>query len=165
MASSSETPQSSNNRTMAKGSGFKSNTTTPLSEIVTAQMLPISHKLATYSLGEKCPAGQTQNTKDSLHSKIWRKCLKSNFFPFFTKQRVVITMCQAVAHFNARSTDAIEKIGHALCRHFLALGHTNQKAMDNMEGVFLQEEQVCCKLSVNKVRTMQERLLYASGAF
>ncbi|GFX89251.1 uncharacterized protein TNCV_1339501 [Trichonephila clavipes] len=52
---------------------------TKLSEEVVAKILPMYQHLASKEILLTCVSGKTQNTNESLHSCVWRKCSKDVF--------------------------------------------------------------------------------------
>ncbi|GFT21823.1 hypothetical protein TNCV_3179341 [Trichonephila clavipes] len=49
---------------------------TYLSPQVVDKIMPVYQRLASDTILERCVAGKTQNSNESLHSCIWRKCPK-----------------------------------------------------------------------------------------
>ncbi|GFY13926.1 hypothetical protein TNCV_1295871 [Trichonephila clavipes] len=49
---------------------------TYLSPQVVEKIMPVYQRLASDTILERCVAGETQNSNESLHSCIWRKCPK-----------------------------------------------------------------------------------------
>ncbi|GFW89516.1 uncharacterized protein TNCV_1514671 [Trichonephila clavipes] len=65
-------------RAIAKGEtpGSHSSMRTYLSPQVVEKIMPVYQRLASDTILERCVAGKTQNSNESLHSCIWRKCPK-----------------------------------------------------------------------------------------
>ncbi|GFT27716.1 uncharacterized protein TNCV_3570851 [Trichonephila clavipes] len=65
-------------RAIAKGEtpGSHSSMKTYLSPQVVEKIMPVYQRLASDTILERCVAGKTQNSNESLHSCIWRKCTK-----------------------------------------------------------------------------------------
>ncbi|GFT24546.1 uncharacterized protein TNCV_3253511 [Trichonephila clavipes] len=65
-------------RAIAKGEtpGSHSSMRTYLSPQVVEKIMPVYQHLASDTILERCVAGKTQNSNESLHSCIWRKCQK-----------------------------------------------------------------------------------------
>ncbi|GFT53850.1 uncharacterized protein TNCV_4124271 [Trichonephila clavipes] len=68
-------------RAIAKGEtpGSHCSMRTYLSPQVVEKIMPVYQRLASDTILEGCVAGKTQNSKESLHSCIWRKCPKEVF--------------------------------------------------------------------------------------
>ncbi|GFY18878.1 uncharacterized protein TNCV_3875661 [Trichonephila clavipes] len=68
-------------RAIAKGEtpGSHSSMKTYLSPQVVEKIMPVYQRLASDTILERCVAGKTQNSNESLHSCIWRKCPKEVF--------------------------------------------------------------------------------------
>ncbi|GFY06207.1 uncharacterized protein TNCV_2680011 [Trichonephila clavipes] len=56
--------------------GSHSSMRTYLSPQVVEKIIPVYQRLASDTILERCVAGKTQNSNESLHSCIWRKCPK-----------------------------------------------------------------------------------------
>ncbi|GFV12997.1 uncharacterized protein TNCV_3175321 [Trichonephila clavipes] len=56
--------------------GSHSSMKTYLSPQVVEKIMPVYQRLASDTILERCVAGKTQNSNESLHSCIWRKCPK-----------------------------------------------------------------------------------------
>ncbi|GFU47249.1 uncharacterized protein TNCV_1299231 [Trichonephila clavipes] len=54
--------------------------------------MPVYQRLASNTILERCVAGKTQNSNESLHSCIWRKCPKE---VFVSKRRLEIAVTDA----------------------------------------------------------------------
>ena len=65
--------------TMDSGVRFKANVHTPLSAAVAGFVHPLYQRLGDGSLMRRCLRGKTQNSNESLHDSIWRKCPKTDF--------------------------------------------------------------------------------------
>ena len=55
------------------------NVHTPLSAEMAQHVKPVYTRLAHDDLLIRCLLGKTQNVNESLHSKVWTKCPKTNF--------------------------------------------------------------------------------------
>ena len=71
---------------------------TPLSTEVIAKIVPVYERLASYALLERCLRGQTQNSNESLHSVIWRKCPKDSSV---SKRKIDLAVAAEVGEFNS----------------------------------------------------------------
>ncbi|GFU14808.1 retrovirus-related Pol polyprotein from transposon 17.6 [Trichonephila clavipes] len=71
-------------RAIAKGEtpGSHSSMKTYLSPQVVEKIMPVYQRLASDTILERCVAGKTQNSNESLHSCIWRKCPKRDVEEF-----------------------------------------------------------------------------------
>ena len=70
---------------------------THLSADVARHVKPVYARLAHDDLLSRCLLGKTQNVNESLHSKVWTKCPKTNFVGL---ERVLSATCSSVAEFN-----------------------------------------------------------------
>ena len=70
---------------------------TPLSPEVAEHVKDVYARLSHEDLLRRCLRGVTQNSNESLHSKVWRKCPKTGFVGL---QRVEAATSSAVAEFN-----------------------------------------------------------------
>ena len=87
-------------RAVAKGEepgSHRENVGTALNHDVAEQVKDVYLRLGHPELLRRCVKGKTQNTNESLHSKVWRKCPKTGFVG---RTRVVAATCSAVAEFN-----------------------------------------------------------------
>ena len=75
----------------------RENVHTPLARDVAEQVKEVYLRLGHPELLRRCVQGKTQNTNESPHSKVWRKCLKTGFVG---RTRVVAATCSAIAEFN-----------------------------------------------------------------
>ena len=73
------------------------NVRTHLSAEVARHVKPVYARLAHDDLLSRCLLGKTQNVNESLHSKVWTKCPKTNFVGL---ERVLSATCSSVAEFN-----------------------------------------------------------------
>ena len=59
--------------------------------------MPVYERLASISLLSRCERKGTQNSNECLHSVIWSRCPKENFY---SKDRIVFTVLRGVSEFN-----------------------------------------------------------------
>ncbi|GFX89579.1 uncharacterized protein TNCV_72721 [Trichonephila clavipes] len=59
--------------------------------------MPVYQRLASDTILERCVAGKTQNSNESLHSCIWRKCPKE---VFVSKRRLKIAVTDVIEKHN-----------------------------------------------------------------
>ena len=101
-------------RATAKGETpgpHKANVHTPLSAAVAGFVRPIYERLGDESLLRRCLRGKTQNSNESLHASIWRKCPKTDFCG---KLRVDASVAMAVSEFNQGAAETVAKTTTAL---------------------------------------------------
>ncbi|GFX92343.1 uncharacterized protein TNCV_1112701 [Trichonephila clavipes] len=79
-----------------KPQGHTSMRTYLLQQVVERIML-VYQRLASDTVLERCVAGKTQNSNESLHSCIWRKCPKE---VFVSKRRLEIAVTDAIENHN-----------------------------------------------------------------
>lgn len=82
------------------------NVGTPLREEYLAKVIPVYQRLASDHLLSRCLMGKTQNANESLHSRIWQKCPKTNFV---SKGRVEYAVGQAICEFNVGCKKTLEE--------------------------------------------------------
>lgn len=70
---------------------------TSLSEIVVEKILPVYQRLASDEILSRCISAKTQNSNESLHSCIWRKCPKE---VFISKNRLELGITAAIKEYN-----------------------------------------------------------------
>ena len=75
----------------------RTNVGTPLSVDVAVRVKAVYERLPHDDLLTRCLRGQTQNSNESIHSKVWAKCPKTGFA---CVHRVRSATCAAVAEFN-----------------------------------------------------------------
>ncbi|GFT42017.1 uncharacterized protein TNCV_1668381 [Trichonephila clavipes] len=94
-------------RAIAKGEtpGSHSSIKTYLSPQVVEKIMPVYQRLASDTILERCVAGKTQNSNESLHSCIWRKCPKE---VFVSKRRLEIAVTDAIENHNLGSVKSLE---------------------------------------------------------
>ena len=109
-------------RAVAKGERpgpHKDNVGTPLSREVGQFVKPIYVRLGDENLLRRCLRGKTQNPNESVHSVLWRKCLKTDFVG---KLRVEAGAAMTVSEFNQGSEKTVKETTAALgFRHGKAL--------------------------------------------
>ena len=109
-------------RAVAKGEQpgpHKDNVGTPLSREVGQFVKPIYVRLGDENLLRRCLRGKTQNPNESVHSVLWRKCLKTDFVG---KLRVEAGAAMAVSEFNQGSEKTVKETTASLgFRHGKAL--------------------------------------------
>ena len=74
-----------------------------LDEKVLENILPTYEMLTETSLLERCAKGLTQNSNESIHSRVWRKCPKTSFA---SKRRVEIAVADTICEFNSGIANA-----------------------------------------------------------
>ncbi len=86
-------------RALAQGKKPKSHKSmkTTLSPEVVEKILPVYQRLASDEILSRCVAAKTQNSNESLHSCIWRKCPKDIFV---SKRRLELGVVAAVREHN-----------------------------------------------------------------
>ncbi|GFU38783.1 uncharacterized protein TNCV_2891611 [Trichonephila clavipes] len=144
-------------RAIAKGEtpGSHSSMKTYLSPQVVEKIMPVYQRLASDTILERCVAGKTQNSNESLHSCIWRKCPKE---VFVSKRRLEIAV-----------TDAIEK--HNL-GYVKSLEAKEDSCLNDSFSLTIAERQDKRRISQN-ISTKQKRkrnatntnAAYSAGAF
>ncbi|GFV01663.1 uncharacterized protein TNCV_2120571 [Trichonephila clavipes] len=67
--------------------------------------MPVYQRLASDTILERCVAGKTQNSNESLHSCIWRKCPKE---VFVSKRRLEIAVTDAIEKHNLGYVKSLE---------------------------------------------------------
>ncbi|GFU11263.1 uncharacterized protein TNCV_3083951 [Trichonephila clavipes] len=77
--------------------GSHSSMRTYLSPQVVEKIMPYYQRLASDTILERCVAGKTQNSNESLHSCIWRKCPNE---VFVSKRRLEIAVTEAIEKHN-----------------------------------------------------------------
>ncbi|GFX65825.1 uncharacterized protein TNCV_2043581 [Trichonephila clavipes] len=94
-------------RAIAKGEtpGSHSSMKTYLSPQVVEKIMPVYQRLASDTILERCVAGKTQNSNESLHSCIWRKCPKE---VFVSKRRLEIAVTGAIEKHNLGYVKSLE---------------------------------------------------------
>ncbi|GFU50436.1 uncharacterized protein TNCV_3906461 [Trichonephila clavipes] len=94
-------------RAIAKGEtpGSHSSMKTYLSPQVVEKIMPVYQRLASDTILERCVAGKTQNSNESLHSCIWRKCPKE---VFVSKRRLEILVKDAIEKHNLGYVKSLE---------------------------------------------------------
>ncbi|GFX02775.1 uncharacterized protein TNCV_4437571 [Trichonephila clavipes] len=94
-------------RAIAKGEtpGSHSSMKTYLSPQVVEKIRPVYQRLASDTILERCVAGKTQNSNESLHSCIWRKCPKE---VFVSKRRLEIAVTDAIEKHNLGYVKSLE---------------------------------------------------------
>ncbi|GFT92142.1 uncharacterized protein TNCV_3151171 [Trichonephila clavipes] len=94
-------------RAIAKGEtpGSHSSMKTYLSPQVVEKIMPVYQRLASDTILERCVAGKTQNSNESLHSCIWRKCPKE---VFVSKRRLEIAVTDAIKKHNLGYVKSLE---------------------------------------------------------
>ncbi|GFV66238.1 uncharacterized protein TNCV_2631791 [Trichonephila clavipes] len=94
-------------RAIAKGEtpGSHSSMRTYLSPQVVEKIMPVYQRLASDTILERCVAGKTQNSNESLHSCIWRKCPKE---VFVSKRRLEIAVTDAIEKHNLGYVKSLE---------------------------------------------------------
>ncbi|GFV48003.1 uncharacterized protein TNCV_4150891 [Trichonephila clavipes] len=94
-------------RAIAKGEtpGSHSSMKTYLSPQVVEKIMPVYQRLASDTILERCVAGKTQNSNESLHSCIWRKCPKE---VFVSKRRLEIAVTDAIEKHNLGYVKSLE---------------------------------------------------------
>ncbi|GFX45977.1 SCAN box domain-containing protein [Trichonephila clavipes] len=94
-------------RAIAKGEtpGSHSSMKTYLLPQVVEKIMPVYQRLASDTILEKCVAGKTQNSNESLHSCIWRKCPKE---VFVSKRRLEIAVTDAIEKHNLGYVKSLE---------------------------------------------------------
>ncbi|GFV86222.1 retrovirus-related Pol polyprotein from transposon TNT 1-94 [Trichonephila clavipes] len=94
-------------RAIAKGEtpGSHSSMKTYLSPQVVEKIMPVYQRLASDTILERCVAGKTQNSNESLHSCIWRKCPKE---VFVSKKRLEIAVTDAIEKHNLGYVKSLE---------------------------------------------------------
>ncbi|GFS48185.1 uncharacterized protein TNCV_2295971 [Trichonephila clavipes] len=94
-------------RAIAKGEtpGSHSSMRTYLSPQVVEKIMPVYQRLASDTILERCVAGKTQNSNESLHSCIWRKCPKE---VFVSKRRLEIAVTDATEKHNLGYVKSLE---------------------------------------------------------
>lgn len=88
------------NRALAKGEDppkHEGNRNTFLLPHVVAAVVPVYQRLASNELLERCTKGKTQNSNESVHSVIWKKCPKETFV---SKKKIEIAVVSAIGEFN-----------------------------------------------------------------
>ena len=101
-------------RAVAKGERpgpHKDNVHTPLTREVGRFVKPVYVRLGDESLLRRCLRGKTHNPNQSLHSVIWRKCLKTDFLG---KLRVEAGAAIAVSEFNQGTEKSVSETTIAL---------------------------------------------------
>ncbi|GFU87632.1 uncharacterized protein TNCV_2935541 [Trichonephila clavipes] len=78
---------------------------TYLSPQVVETIMPVYQRLASETILERCVAGKTQISKESLHSCIWRKCPKELFV---FKRRLKIAVTDAIEKHNLGHVKSLE---------------------------------------------------------
>ena len=84
----------------------KDNVHTPLTREVGRFVKPVYVRLGDEILLRRCLRGKTQNPNESLHSVIWRKCLKTDFLG---KLRVEAGTAIAVSKFNQGTEKSVSE--------------------------------------------------------
>ncbi|GFX58451.1 uncharacterized protein TNCV_320331 [Trichonephila clavipes] len=94
-------------RAIAKGEtpGSHSSMRTYLSPQVVEKIMPVYQRLASDTILERCVAGKTQNSNESLHSCIWRKCPKEIFV---SKRRLEIAVTDVIEKHNLVYVKSLE---------------------------------------------------------
>ncbi|GFU81655.1 uncharacterized protein TNCV_993501 [Trichonephila clavipes] len=94
-------------RAVAKGEtpGSHSSMRTYLSPQVVEKIMPVYQRLASYTILERCVAGKTQNSNESLHSCIWRKCPNE---VIVSKRRLGIAVTDAIEKHNLGYVKSLE---------------------------------------------------------
>ncbi|GFU38536.1 uncharacterized protein TNCV_3399681 [Trichonephila clavipes] len=94
-------------RAIAKGEtpGSHSSMRTYLSPQVVEKIMPVYQRLASDTILERCVAGKTQNSNESLHCCIWRKCPKE---VFVSKRRLEIAVTDAIEKHNLGYVKSLE---------------------------------------------------------
>ncbi|GFX30676.1 uncharacterized protein TNCV_4862001 [Trichonephila clavipes] len=72
---------------------------------VVEKIMPVYQRLASDTILERCVAGKTQNSNESLHSCIWRKCPKE---VFVSKRRLEIAVTDAIEKHNLGYVKSLE---------------------------------------------------------
>ncbi|GFS86200.1 uncharacterized protein TNCV_660851 [Trichonephila clavipes] len=78
---------------------------TYLSPQVVEKIMPVYQRLASDTILERCVAGKTQNSNESLHSCIWRKCPKE---VIVSKRRLEIAVTDAIEKHNLGYVKSLE---------------------------------------------------------
>ncbi|GFS64115.1 uncharacterized protein TNCV_3944891 [Trichonephila clavipes] len=78
---------------------------TYLSPQVGEKIMPVYERLALDTILERCVAGKTQNSNESLHSCIWRKCSKE---VFISKRRLEIAVTDVIERQNLGYVKSLE---------------------------------------------------------
>ncbi|GFW05555.1 uncharacterized protein TNCV_437361 [Trichonephila clavipes] len=78
---------------------------TYLSSQVVEKFKPVYQRLASDTILERCVAGKTQNSNESLHSCIWRKCPKE---VFVFKRRLEIALTDVIEKHNLGFVKSLE---------------------------------------------------------
>ncbi|GFU92620.1 uncharacterized protein TNCV_4795481 [Trichonephila clavipes] len=83
--------------------GSHSSMRTYLSPQVVEKIMPVYQRLASDTILERCVAGKTQNSNESLHSCIWR-----TKEVFVSKRRLEITVTDAIEKHNLGYVKSLE---------------------------------------------------------
>ncbi|GFU56021.1 uncharacterized protein TNCV_3404901 [Trichonephila clavipes] len=75
-------------------------------QVVEKLIMPVYQRLASDTIPERCVAGKTQNSNESLHSCIWRKMPKKEVF--VSKRRLEIAVTDAIENHNLGYVKSLE---------------------------------------------------------
>jgi hypothetical protein len=83
---------------------------TPINDVLLKYLIPVYKRLTDRELLKKCLKGQTQNSNESLHSSIWRRCDKSRSV---SKRLVEIAVADAISEYNFGNVATISSLINA----------------------------------------------------
>ncbi|GFS97181.1 uncharacterized protein TNCV_1281601 [Trichonephila clavipes] len=126
-------------RAIAKGEtpGSHSSMKTYLSPQVVEKIMPVYQRLASDTILERCVAGKTQNSNESLHSCIWRKCPKE---VFVSKRRLEIAVTDAIEKHNLGYVKSLEAKEDSCLNDSFSLTIAERKINDAFLRIFLQNK-------------------------
>ncbi|GFV48614.1 uncharacterized protein TNCV_5068991 [Trichonephila clavipes] len=136
--------------------GSHSSMRTYLLPQVVEKIMPVYQRLASDTILERCAAGKTQNSNESLHCCIWRKCPKE---VFVSKRGLGIA-----------ATDAIEKHNLGYVKHLEA---KEESCLNDSFSLTIAERQDKRRISQNISMKQKKRkrnatntnTAYSAGAF
>ena len=102
---------------------------TPIKEQFLGKILPIYNRLSDEKLLRRCAQCLTQNSNESLHSMIWRKCPK-DIFP--SKYLIEAAVAEAVTEYNEGWTKTIL---HAFKDNHMQMSEQSLKIVQNRHKV------------------------------
>ncbi|GFT10535.1 uncharacterized protein TNCV_1942951 [Trichonephila clavipes] len=143
---------------IAKGEtpGSHSSMRAYLSLQVVEKIMPIYQRLASDTIHERCIAGKTQNSNESLHCCIWRKCPKE---VFVSKRRLEIAVTDAIEKHNLGYVKSLEAKEDSCLNDSFSLTTAERQDKHRIS------ENISTKQKKRKRNATNTNAAYSAGAF